>query len=266
MGLYIIKPPLSITAKRLSRFLTKKHFVNTVIRPKKLDINNLEGHLVINYGGAFVPPGNSVHWINHPEHVNACSNKIKFFNRVKEYPFVLEYTRDPECVKNWLEDGKVVVGRKIVRGHSGIGASIISDLAELSDEYKFYTKFFPSWSELRLYFVGESFPIVRQKRRKNDGFLEDSGIEKDGIARKIRTHKNGWIYSSNISVPSDTILSMKEATSEIKEKIGLDFGAADFLYSRSNNDFKLVEINTAPGLEGTNVTLFGNALIKEFLQ
>jgi len=46
--------------------------------------------------------------------------------------------------------------------------------------------------------------------------------------------------------------------------LGLDFGAVDIIYNEHENQYYVLEVNTAPGLEGTTVEKYAEAFAKEF--
>ena len=47
------------------------------------------------------------------------------------------------------------------------------------------------------------------------------------------------------------------------QALGLDFGAVDILYMASNDTAKVLEVNTAPGIEGDTLVDYYNAFMKE---
>ena len=42
----------------------------------------------------------------------------------------------------------------------------------------------------------------------------------------------------------------------------LDFGAVDVIYNTHQNKYYVLEVNTAPGLEGQTVTIYANAILQ----
>jgi D-alanine-D-alanine ligase-like ATP-grasp enzyme len=74
---------------------------------------------------------------------------------------------------------------------------------------------------------------------------------------KVRNHAGGFIYShQNIEVPHDVIEQALFAYYET----GLDFGAVDVIWNEREGKAYVLEINTAPGLEGTTLTKYKEAI------
>jgi D-alanine-D-alanine ligase-like ATP-grasp enzyme len=48
--------------------------------------------------------------------------------------------------------------------------------------------------------------------------------------------------------------------------INLSFGAADIIYSRKKNAAFVLEVNTAPGIEGLTVLDYANAITSVFTE
>ena len=66
---------------------------------------------------------------------------------------------------------------------------------------------------------------------------------------RIRSHSNGFVFQrQGIDVP----LSVRSAAMRALEATGLDFGAVDCILTTGGKAFVL-EINTAPGLEGQTI-------------
>ena len=68
---------------------------------------------------------------------------------------------------------------------------------------------------------------------------------------------NGFIFARNeIQIPEDVTVQATKAF----EITGLDFGAVDVIYNERQSAAYVLEINTAPGLEGTTDTDYAQML------
>ena len=84
---------------------------------------------------------------------------------------------------------------------------------------------------------------AQEKRRR-------SGVETNS---KIRTEEHGWVFCrGNVQVPDDVKLQAESAVSAL----GLDFGGVDVIWNEKEQQAYVLEVNTAPGLEGTTVTTY----------
>lgn len=212
------------------------------------------GKTVINWGCSKLPDNivlnGSVKLINPEYLVAIVSDKLRFFKDVDEecHDLIVPWTTSPDNALNWLADGKRVVCRRILTGHSGEGIEIIKgEHAELPI-VPLYTLYTPKKHEYRIHcyrnkYGGVKVFDIQQKKRK-------TGVADDNVDWQVRNLNGGFIYARNdIDVPScvtDVALKVFEAT-------GLDFGAVDIIYSQKHDRAYALEVNTAPGLSGTTL-------------
>jgi glutathione synthase/RimK-type ligase-like ATP-grasp enzyme len=72
----------------------------------------------------------------------------------------------------------------------------------------------------------------------------------------IRSHGNGWIFAREEVSPPEAVL---HAATDAIELLDLDFGAVDIGSDRGGS-VCVYEVNTAPGVEGTSLDRWGDAL------
>lgn len=212
--------------------------------------------VVINWGNSSMPEQVArSRVLNRPENVKIASNKINFFMVAAEAGVSIpDFTTDPEVAREWLEGGAVVVGRGIVQGHSGAGITLFEDPSHLKGFKKLplYTKYVPKKDEFRVHIVGGKVIDVRRKAASS---------ARNGHNFRIRTHANGFIFQKNdIKVPDSVI---EESIKAIKA-VGLDFGAVDVIYNEFRKKAYVLEINTAPGLEGSTIDSYKEAFLALF--
>lgn len=188
--------------------------------------------------------------INRPEAVSIAQNKLSLFQLLSKYEQVSipEFTSDIEVAKDWLDNGNTVVAREMLRASAGRGIKIVKDKNEI--EYApLYTKYVPKKEEYRVHIVAGKIIDVQKKGIKLD-------YPKEDINWQVRTHDKGFIYMrENIKVPEDVT---KQALLAFN-KTDLDFGAIDVIYNDKSSKAYVLEINTAPGLEGTTVQKYKEA-------
>ncbi len=207
--------------------------------------------LVINWGysGPTLPWEERVRWLNHPRAVERVSNKLTFFqlmaNRHVEH--VPPWVVDQEIAQEWWDDGMVVVERHHLRGSSGSGIRIAEkETGDILHPAPLYTQYVKKAGEFRIHISGEEI-IDRQKKVK-----KAEAINPDF---RIRTHANGFIYQrEGIDVPDAVVIAAQESMAAT----GLDFGAVDVIWNAKKERALVLEVNTAPGLEGTTVVSYAN--------
>ena len=159
---------------------------------------------------------------------------------------VVPYTTDVEVAREWGREGQVVIGRRTLTGQAGSGIEVYEPGSEIPPSLPLYTKYVKG-DEFRVHvFMGEVIDCTQKKKCRE---ATEHNI-------RIRTHNNGWIFARDgvtlAAAARDAALSAMQA-------LGLHFGAVDLRVSRSGAVYVL-EVNTAPGLEGTTLINYTTAL------
>lgn len=216
--------------------------------------------------------------LNHPLHIRRSSNKIETLrllsaNNIPSPIFFLSYRE----AYNYLEANpkEKIVCRTLINSTNGNGIVIAKTLEELVD-CRLYTVYFPKKWEIRVHVA--SFPSlstkdtnvafgevihISQKRRLSSEELESRGLLSER-SKYIRNLSNGYIYSDRL----DSLLSP-----ELLEAIGmhcletfrvleLNFGAVDVLISK-NMEYVILEVNSAPGLQGRTLEIYSSVFREE---
>lgn len=216
-----------------------------------------ENKIVINWGASSLPEEvKNCTVINTEEAVSLASDKLKFFEAVEGLVQIPEFTTDQSVARKWLEDGKTVVARSKLNGHSGEGIYILETLETFDSSYhgafKLYVKYIPKKEEYRIHVVNGE---VIDSRRK----ALSQHFSKENANWKVRSHQNGFIFAKDgFEVPEQVL----EQSILAVESIGLDFGAVDVIWNNFYNKAYVLEINTAPGLEGSSVDNYKKAFEK----
>lgn len=232
----------SRSARTLSRALGGKRIklTNSRYRRRLRDI-------VINWGNSSHPMRGPI--LNPPHLVRMCANKLDFFQYMKDT------NCDAETPPFWLnandvpEEAYPIVCRTILTGHSGKGIVMATTPADLVP-CRLYVQYIKKQAEFRVHLGrrGEESIIlaVHQKRRRHD---------EPNPNWQIRNHANGFNYArDNV----DDVPAVREAAAKVFRASGLDFGAVDVIYNAKQDRAYVLEINTAPGLEGETVDIYRN--------
>lgn len=209
--------------------------------------------IVINWGNSMTNEElEKASVLNRPEAVKDASNKLSFFRKVEGQIPIPDYTTDRNVARTWLADGGIVVARTILNGHSGAGITLLEDVMTFDAHnhagIRLYTRYIPKKHEYRVHVIGGAVVDVQQKRVHKEAANPNW---------KIRNHHTGFIYArENVELPSPKIA---EDCIRCVELCELHFGAVDVIWNNHRNVGYILEVNTAPGLEGQTITSYANA-------
>ena len=228
------------------------------INPKRDKFIGNKG-AVVNWGCSemkerLLPEIMSLPIYNLPLHVGTATNKLKFFSHISKtnQELLPQWAKDIKTAGSWIAEGYMVVCRTILTGHSGKGIILARNKEELvkAPLYVFYTK---KQDEYRVHvFSGKVIDIQRKARRRD--------IPDNQVDWRIRNHDNGFIYMREGINQIPYLKQMKEMAIKVVELTELDFGAVDRIYNADRGRLYVLEINTAPGLEGTTLMSYTEAM------
>lgn len=203
--------------------------------------------------------------LNDPRKTAACVNKLKFFSLLHKdgQTRIPRFTTETETALTWAASGMEVVGRGKLEGKSGEGISFFTDSDGINQEWlssKMYVEYIKKKHEFRVHILfGNIVDVQKKVLRKHD--QEGNPIDPKTVDFRVRNLANGFIFQRNdISVPKD----VKEQALKAYKASGLDFGAFDIVYNSTSEKAYVLEVNTAPGLEGTTVENYARAF-KEYI-
>lgn len=213
----------------------------------------------INWGSSQLPVWSNINlnFINKVNSVSIASNKLLTFRRIQEVDNELpipEYTTEEDIASTWFDDGKRVCLRSVLCAHSGMGLSIIQSSRDILP-VPLYVKYIPKRREYRVHVVFDEVVDVQQKKKRRD-------VSAGGINYEIRSHQNGWVFCrEEIQEPAN----LRDYAVRAVKALGLDFGAVDIIWNERQNQCYVLEVNTAPGLEGATVNKYAEAFCRKVL-
>lgn len=173
-------------------------------------------------------------------------NKLEAFNKLSRRGISIPpYTEDKKEARAWQKRGFDVVERHKLLGHSGQGIRLCAPPDELKDA-PLYTRYVKKEREFRAHtFIkdGTVVAIIHEKKGKN-------GKEKNW---QIRNHANGFVYTRD---PVDVPDCIKYLAYDAIYALGLDFGAVDIIYNNHEAKGYVLEVNTAPGMDGVTKDVY----------
>ncbi len=221
------------------------------------------GHLVINWGCSDKERINHTVTLEYPTlncgtlgeelAVVVAGNKLKAFEALQgvEGMRIPRFTPSRECAQNWCDAGSVIVERHLLRGSGGDGIKIIEKKGTVTNA-PLYVQYIKKQDEYRVHvFCGEAIDVQRKMRRAD--------APNDQVNWRIRNHCNGFIFGrEGVELPQHAIDLAVKAVSAL----GLDFGAVDLIYNTKSSKYYVLEVNCAPGLEGTTLEKYSEAIKK----
>jgi glutathione synthase/RimK-type ligase-like ATP-grasp enzyme len=100
---------------------------------------------------------------------------------------------------------------------------------------------------------GQTVIDIQQKRKKR-------GYENERDTR-IRNMANGYVYCRDGITPPDSIDAL--AVRAVRA-CGYHYGAVDIVFNAKNNRLAVLEVNSRPGLLGTTLDKYSDALVSSF--
>jgi glutathione synthase/RimK-type ligase-like ATP-grasp enzyme len=208
--------------------------------------------IVVNYGSGSTP-----YWLgrtrvlNSPSSCVVSGNKLSAFQAFKAAGLSIpEFTTDHSVAESWIAAGGMVVARTVLNGHSGRGIVVCSSDKPLVHA-PLYVRYKKKRKEFRVHvFQGQVIDVAEKRKRRVEGPRDvDVGL--------VRNLANGWVYCRDSVVRPADLDGLAIAACVA---LSLDFGAVDIIWNERENKCYLLEVNTAPGLTGTTLTNYTNAI------
>ena len=199
--------------------------------------------LVIYYGGTASLP-RTVKALNSCR--NIAQNKLSTLRVLADHGLsTVPWTNDHATALTWLDAGKLLVGRRTLTGHSGQGIELyhaddVQGDCAIGGAHEccpLFTQYIKKAYECRLHVFNGSVMDAQIKRKQ-------AGAETNTL---IRNHHTGWVYCREGYTPSEVC---KKLAVDAVNALELDFGAVDIIYNKHYDTYYVLEVNTAPGLEG----------------
>jgi D-alanine-D-alanine ligase-like ATP-grasp enzyme len=112
-----------------------------------------------------------------------------------------------------------------------------------------YVKYVPKTEEYRVHVFRNKIIDIQRKTLSKEK-LQEKNIALEDVNWKIRNLDNCFIYQrANVNPPQ----SVLDVSKRVVGLCGLDFGAVDIIVGKKDNKPYVLEVNSAPGLQGTTL-------------
>lgn len=169
-----------------------------------------------------------------------------------------DFTTDRAVAQQWVVEGSTVVGRETLNGQAGAGIRMFSTDnpadASIVTPCAVYTKYKPKKREFRVHvFKDKVVGIVEKKKRH----------EHEGGDKRIRNLANGFVFCQEVQLTA-ALKTQLETVALAASKVCAPshFRGVDVGYNQLNNDVFVIEVNSAPGIEGSNVDHYVSTILQ----
>ena len=179
-------------------------------------------------------------------------NKVEQFERFRQHDVQSpKFATTTEGARNL--GSKTLFARTLINSTNGRGIVEFSSDRPDYPVAPLYTEYIPKKAEYRVHvFNGEVIDI--QQKKKKRGFDGDRDT-------RIRNCANGYCYTRDAILPPNGIHSLAIAA---VAAVGYTYGAVDVIYNEKRNMCFVLEVNSRPGLQGTTLKKYADALISLF--
>ena len=205
--------------------------------------------IVFNWGNSEVHPicnnRRPCNLYNIPEAVTRASDKLRTFSVLSNRGVRIPQTTQAGWVAHqWIEEGATVYGRRYTNSSQGKGIHILTQDDYFIDNLPLYTRGIVG-KEYRVHVAFGKIIDFTQKKKRSETEVNEY----------VRNHSNGWVFArEGVLLPPDAAVQSIKAIDEL----GLDYGAIDVIVN-DNNAAYILEVNTAPGIEGTTLQKYSAA-------
>jgi hypothetical protein len=165
-----------------------------------------------------------------------------------------KWSTDPNAVTR-TDLGRVVFARTLINSTNGRGILEIDldDAHDVIPHAPLYTQYIPKKAEYRVHvFNGEV--IDTQQKKKKRGFDDERNT-------RVRNVDNGYVYCRDGINPPDGLATL--AINAVNA-CNYQYGAVDIIYNEKQDKCFVLEVNSRPGLMGTTLDKYSDAIIKAF--
>lgn len=145
---------------------------------------------------------------------------------------------------------KRVVARTLTNASEGRGI-VVFEKGQTPPPAPLYVEYIPKQKEFRVHVIFNDVKDVaeKRKRRGHEGERE----------QYVRNTANGYVFCrTNISEPAD----LRECALAAVRSLGREYGAVDVIWNQKLNKCFVLEVNSRPGMCGTTVEKYADAIIE----
>lgn len=198
--------------------------------------------------------------LNKPSVLDITTNKLYFFEYLQEIKKngvsvcrTPSFTTDKEIATGWLFEGYFVCCRTTLNGHGGAGLVLAKESEDVV-EAPLYTTYIKKQDEYRVHFFNGEITDIQRKAIRPD-------FDKAQVNFQVRNYDNGFMFvRGGFDTPKDVLVEAQKAV----DCLDMDFGALDIVYNANMQKAYVLEVNSAPGMEGQTSDNYAASIAKLF--
>ncbi len=173
-----------------------------------------------------------------------CKDKLQQYQWFHQQGVAsLEFTTSKDEASAWVEQGATVFARTLLRSSEGKGIVILEKgKQETVPNAGVFTKYKKKKREFRVHVFRDSVVQVLEKRKRKEFNGE--------VNTKVRNTANGYVFCSQDVVEPEGIRELALKASKVTNS---DFKGVDIGFNEKLNELFVIEVNSAPGIQGSNV-------------
>lgn len=182
----------------------------------------------------------------------AEADKIKQYEYFKNQQLpALLFTTCKQTAKDWTTEKQTVFCRTLTKACDGKGI-VIANTPEEVVNAPVYTLYKKKKREYRVHVFNHKVVSVLEKRQK---------VGWDGPKNpQIRNTVNGYVFCHEDVIEPEGI---RELAVKASYATSSDFAGVDIGYNELKNELFVIEVNSAPGIAGSNLDRYSEVIIKE---
>jgi glutathione synthase/RimK-type ligase-like ATP-grasp enzyme len=145
---------------------------------------------------------------------------------------------------------KTIFARTLINATNGRGI-VEFELGDVAPRAPLYTAYVPKKAEYRFHIFDGKVIDIQQKKKARD-------FDADTRDTRIRNMHNGYVYCRDGVAPPN---GSADLACRAVASLGYRYGAVDVIYNEKRNCCYVLEVNSRPGLMGTTVEKYAEALI-----
>ncbi len=144
---------------------------------------------------------------------------------------------------------KQVVVRALTSSSEGRGITIVNK-EDCTQQAPLYTAYIPKKKEFRVHVWDNRVIDIQEKRRRSGGENKEF---------QVRNTANGYVFCrADVRPPDDVAPTALAAV----QALGRRYGAVDIIWNEKQNKSFVLEVNSRPGMQGTTVTKYADAIME----
>jgi hypothetical protein len=145
---------------------------------------------------------------------------------------------------------KRVVARRLINASEGRGITVF-ERGTTPPPAPLYVEYIVKKKEFRVHVWNNEVIDVAEKRKRRE-----HGEERDAF---VRNTANGYVFCRTAVLEPDDLRSL--ALNAVSA-LGRTYGAVDIIWNEKQNKCFVLEVNSRPGMEGTTVEKYADAILK----